>query len=346
MTGAAAFLFGKLQATNQTLPVNSQQLATPSVNSAIQPNSQANANTNQIKPFQPSNNNQSVPAQPANNNPIADHDTWISFSDSATSFPEGSLVAESASVPDLLVCDPNIPSSACQPNELLVYFVDASSMTGPGTEQIGLMRSADEGKTWSDRQHISISNAPTGVFGVDPSIVELSDGRLRLYYFGATLTQGDPASASGEHTIYSATSSDGLSFTQEDGTRFSHAQMTDPEVVQWKDTWYMLYSTGPTSGLATSPDGLTFTDQGQVTEQFGGVPGLLASSEGLRGYGCKMGIQSALSTDGKTFSVDATSVLPPAEGMICDPSVNVFKDSFVMVYKKAPKPTNSNNPNP
>ena len=37
----------------------------------------------------------------------------------------------------------------------------------------------------------------------------------------------------------------------------------------------MAYSTGLTSGLAVSEDGLNFKDSGEVSENAGGVPGLL-----------------------------------------------------------------------
>lgn len=307
MTGVAAFLFGRLQ--NQTPPDTTLNTNSPLINQNIQPKT---------------------------SNPLADHDTWITFSDDPTTFEEGKLVLESASVPDVLVCDPTIQTPICSPDEILIYYVDAATLIGPGSEQLGLIRSSDGGETWGEAEHISLTGKTNQGAAVDPSVVLLSDGRVRLYYFGSETTQGDPASAPGDHVIYSAISSDGVNFVQEEGERLALERMTDPEVVEWNGSWYMLYSVGPNSGLAVGSDGLTFVDQGIISPSFGGVPGLLADDSRLIGYGCQQGISSSISTDGQTFTKNSTPALQLDSGILCDPAVDVYQDKYVMVYKTAP----------
>lgn len=313
MTGVAAFLYGKLQ-TPASVNVNGQV----SLNNNLPP---LNGNTN-VNSGQPQN-------------PLTDHDTWITFSDDPTDFEEGTLVVEGASVPEVIVCDPEVGVSWCEPNEIFIYYVDATTLTSPGTEQLGLKRSTDGGQTWSEVEHVVIEGKPDRRVAVDPSVAWLPDGRLRLYYFGSENLLGDPAAVEGDHYMYSAVSTDGLNFTQEDGQRLAREKITDPEVVEWNGKWYMLYSEGPNSGLAVSEDGLEFEDQGLIDPSFGGVPGLLATDEGLRGYGCQKGIMTALSTDGIIFST-ATSVLSVTTGALCDPAVYEYEEGYVMVYKTAP----------
>ncbi|MEK7540576.1 MAG: sialidase family protein [Patescibacteria group bacterium] len=312
MTGVAAFLFGKVQ--NQ-----------PEISA-----------TNNSAPGQQTTINSNTTAQPTLQNDLAEHDTWVTFSADPASFSVGTLIAESASVPDVLVCPPEVETTACQDDELLVYFVNTEGFKTAGDEQIALIRSTDGGKTWSDKAGITIQGKESALGAVDPSVVMLDDGSVRLYFFGSTIRAGDPASAEGEHVFYSALSTDGLNFTLEEGQRLSREKMTDPEVVGWNGLWYMLYSVGPNSGLAVSSDGLSFEDKGLISPSFGGVPGLVVTDDGLLGYGCQMGISSSVSTDGLTFTKNSSPALQLSEGILCDPAVDRYKDEYVMVYKTAP----------
>lgn len=319
-TTTATILFVKLQ-TAQSNPVN-QNIAL--VSNPVPTNENEQIYNPPVNPSQPLNTN-----QPANG--LSNHDTWITFSSDPTHFPEGTLVEQGASVPDVLVCDPTTVSSACAANDLLIYFVNANAPKTAG-QHIALIKSSDGGSTWSDPQQITLSNLPTKLMAVDPSLVLLADGTIRLYFFGSTITSGDPAQITGAHVIHSATSKDGVNFVLQDGERFSKNNMTDPDVTFWNGVWYMAYSVGPSAGMATSLDGLTFADQGTLSENVGGVPGLVATPEGLRAYGCQQGIQTAVSTDGKNFSQNATAVNRP-NTLICDPSVEPYQNKYVMVYK-------------
>ena len=63
------------------------------------------------------------------------------------------------SVPEVLVCPENITSSICEPNEILIYLIDAESLTSPGNEDIVLLRSTDEGKSWSEKKQLLLSGS-------------------------------------------------------------------------------------------------------------------------------------------------------------------------------------------
>ncbi len=297
---------------------------------AEEPRLSEETNGSKREPTEPPLGNQPPREWTATDNPLSNHNTYITFSDSSTSFPEGTLVAEGASVPDLLVC--HTDSDACQKGEFLIYFVDAKTLTAPNVERISVVRSTDGGKTWSERQTIDIEGKPDATLpAVDPSVVQLSDGSLRLYVaFFDMRPDRDP---SAEHEVLSAVSSDGMTFTVEDGVRLSKSKLTDPEVIYANETWYMFYSLGQGSGLALSDDGLDFEDQGELDVAVGGVPGALAEADGaIRVYGCtQKGIVSASSDDGADFTLHATPVLPILG--TCDPSVQSYEDGFVFVYK-------------
>ncbi len=268
---------------------------------------------------------------------ILDHDTYISFSNDPTSFPTGTLVTESASVPDLLIC--GVDSSACKKGEFLIYFVDPLNEMD-SMEGISFIRSTDSGKTWSDREPISVIGKVNKGPAVDPSVVQLSDGTVRMYYYGPDKPFGSgPVIEGEEHLVYSATSLDGATFTADAGTRLSVENLTDPEVISFGSQWIMYYSVGMSSGVAVSDDGLLFSDKGIIPLATGGVPGALAVDDGVYMYGCKQGITSAFSSDGITFSNLTKSILPPGTGGFCDPALAEFENEIVLVYKIAPPKT-------
>lgn len=264
-------------------------------------------------------------------NPLANHNTYITFSTDGKNWQEGELVKKGASVPDLIQLTKD--AGSFKAGDLLIYFVDASTIKNPGDDGISVYSSSDTGQSWSKAGSIKVSGKVNKGGVVDPSIVQLDDGKLRLYYFGSETTSGDPAAVKGPHKVYSATSTDGVNFTAEDGSRFAAEGLTDPEVIQWNGTWFMYYSEGSQTKLATSADGLTFTAQSITGGNVGGVPGALALDNGVRLFGCSQGISEAFSTDGMNFTTEQQDIIHTTQ-TICDPSAIKLSDGrYAMAYK-------------
>jgi hypothetical protein len=231
----------------------------------------------------------------------------------------GKILMEHASVPDVLLKD----------GMLYMYFVDVT--TDGKSEQIGLMKSSDSGKTWSQREFVVIKGKNVAkIIPVDPDPVLLADGRIRLYYYDIS---GHPTVESKtKNKIYSAVSSDGINFTQEDGVRFEEVSIFDPDVIKVGDTWrlYVGSPAGQTVISAISTDGLNFTKEG-VAYEGSAVPNAIYESG--KYYLYTAGIQIATSTDGKMYTKNTNS-FKSKSGTTADPGVVKLSDkNYLMVYK-------------
>lgn len=187
-------------------------------------------NTNTVQP------NQQLGTQDQG---LLNHSVYVTSSTDPNNFKNSdTAVFEKASVPDAVRL--HTTSEAGAEGDILMFFPSFENFTGNGSERIVYSRSTDSGQTWSERQAVTITGKTNAGAAVDPSLVQLDDGRLRMYFFGSEATQGDPASVEGNHVIYSAISSDGVNFTVEAGERLAVEKITDPEVVQLGDTWIMI----------------------------------------------------------------------------------------------------------
>jgi hypothetical protein len=149
-------------------------------------------------------------------------------------------ILEMASVPNLLLLEQDVGDF--EAGTLISHFVDASEMHDWGEERIGYITSEDNGETWSDRALITIEDLPEGLTGVDPCVVQLPDGRLRIYFFDFTANKNLLNGEDTDPTFYSAISEDGLTFEFEGEVYSSTAALiTDPEVLWVKDRW-LLYN--------------------------------------------------------------------------------------------------------
>ena len=275
------------------------------------------------EPVSPSPSQSEKPTSQTGPSELMAHDTYTTTSESHVGFaPAVEPILESASVPEVV---------KLRNGDLLLYFVDAAAL------QLGYSRSTDDGAHWSERQLITITSKEDVGAAVDPSVIQLADGTLRMYFYGSYPTQGDPAFATGEHAVYSAISSDGINWIVEDGERFAAERLTDPEVLQLDaNNWVMYYSLGTTTGIATSTDGLTFVD---TKERWtgGGVPGAYVDkNDVVHLYGCSPnGLNTASSNDGVAFPAETESVFTTTVGGVCDPSPVLIDDEEVLlVYKQ------------
>lgn len=249
-----------------------------------------------------------------------------------------SAVVEHASVPELVELNQNL--GEYPQGTLLSYFVDASELTERGKEKIGLVSSIDGGKTWSEKKTIILSGEPEGLAPVDPSVFQLDNGQLRLYFFDI---MGGLASGQGEAgkpqtgTFYSALSADGENFIFE-GEVFSATAATDPEVVFFNNQWLMYYAGEGGIRLATSSNGQRFDEENSL--RLPGIPGAIVVDNQVFVYTCQRGVSYAISSDGKNFSeIKSTNgfALPDQELTFCDGSPVVLSDGgFGMMMKASP----------
>ena len=140
-------------------------------------------------------------------------------------------------------------------SEVLVYYVDFSEFDGRSQKTTTRVVSTADDKTFSTPQAVTLDDKEIEAGRIaDPSVVQLDDGRLRLYFMN---TMGP-----NERTtpIYSATSTDGVHFAMDDGIRLYSTD--NVEVVRVGADWFMFMSNYRTnqSAVATSKDGLTWVE--------------------------------------------------------------------------------------
>src|SRR3989344_2302561 len=251
--------------------------------------------------------------------PYHDKVSYATSTDLLNWTDSGKVLIEHASVPDVILKDGTI----------YMYFVDVSTDGRP--EQLGMMKSTDDGKSWSERQIITIKGV--GVASkvpVDPDPFLLPDGRIRIYYFD--ISGRANVGSKSKNKIYSAVSSDGVNFKQEDSVRFEDDNIFDPDVLKVDDTWrlYVGNPEGQKVVSATSKDGLNFVKEGAAYEG-SSVPN--AIYEGGKYYLYTAGIQIATSSDGKTYTKSKYSFKGPG-GVTADPGVVKLGDNnYLMIYK-------------
>ncbi len=274
------------------------------------------------------------------NSPI-NHSVHVTFSDNPEDFSiVDEAIFDSASVPDVVKL--HTDSVAGNKNDLILYFPSFTEFRGAGDERLAFSKSTDNGKTWSEIDYIELEGKTNVGAPVDPSAVQLDDGRIRIYYFGSEMTKSDPAKQEGEHKFYSAISDDGKKFVVEEGVRFSQEGVTDPEVIQTANNWIMYISNGQQTLIAQAEDGLNF-ELTEYTWDGGGVPGAYVdANDNVHLYGCNQGINTQVSKDGLHFNEDeayAKAMDDKGESVLCDPSPVLLDDGTVlMIYKKQPMP--------
>jgi hypothetical protein len=247
--------------------------------------------------------------------------TYFTTSSDGLTWAEGTLLAEKASVPEVIYTTQGV---------YWAYWVDFTDVSGPGTEDIGVARSAD-GVTWEKLGTVNFGDLG-GMTPVDPDVIELPDGRLRMYFY-------DIAGPQGQNSIYSAVSSDGITFALDAGSRFTLSNIYDPNVIVLPDGRYRMYLNMQDIVSATSSNGgLTFTKDDGVRVEKGSVPGAIVLPDGsVRLYACGKGISAYKSTDGFTFTLEKEGVVTASGGaIICDPSVTETPNGYLMVYKYNP----------
>lgn len=203
-------------------------------------------------------------------------------------------------------------------------------------DKIAVMKSFDEGKTWSKPKTITINGFPENLMrAFDPTLVTLDDSTARLYFTSKPTTgkpedkiinQGSPP------RIYSAKTTDGVHYTFEPGVRFEvpNEMVIDCAVVYDKKMFHLYSPVQKQRGkayYATSSDGLNFSrmkniDHKEVEHWLGNV---INNNDIFRFY--LTGKNSLFqSKNGKDWQV-----VPTAAGIGADPGVVKTNDNLYLL---------------
>jgi hypothetical protein len=256
----------------------------------------------------------------------------IATSEDGTNWQNVGIFLDHAGVPNLLLT---------QDNTLIATFQYFDPYEEPMFDVIAFKTSLDNGNTWTDIQKLKIKGLPNlvqnsrGVHlnaAVDPYLVQLENGRLRLYFTYQTINDEYPSMHS---AIAESISSE---FTYEDGTRLIREGdvLLDPVLVYFEGLWHHYTWTMSEENdqkvekinvHSISENGLNF----EIKENIGSTMNFLGQAivvnEEIWFYGS--GSNSyATSSDGYKFSIPQAIGVPGA-----DPGVARLGDkSFVMIY--------------
>lgn len=243
----------------------------------------------------------------------------MATSENGLMFEEQKELFDRAGVPNLLKLENG--------NLVLTYqyFSDSSKDM---FDVIAYSISEDSGETWTETEAVKIEGSPSpltdGKVPMDPTLVQLEDGRLRLYF--TYHAKGNKTAA-----LYSATAEDdniSSTFTVEETPALTVSEnLLDPAVVYFDGLWHH-YSWRDKSTLnyhSTSEDGVTFTRQEDIDLDMDFLGQVIPFEDGLMFYGTG---GSAFSEDGYNWEINKKVSIPGA-----DPGIQQIDDgSYLMVY--------------
>lgn len=271
------------------------------------------------------------PAEATKENPVFNDETWITSSSDGIKWQVPVLLDTAASVPEIL---------ALPDGSLIAMWCSFKDKPARFQEKLAVARLPKGANEWVLEGTITIPGAAeANITFVDPDLLLLPDGRIRLYAYNIQTDRG-------EHAIVSAISNDnGQTFTLEEGMRFTSTKMWDPNVVILPDGSYRMYYNGDDAiRSASSQDGLSFTADAGERWIRGAIPGALVEGDTIWLYGCEKGISRRKSRDGLEFSqTEQVNLQAQAGAFFCDPSITKSTDTYWLILKKGvmhtpPKP--------
>lgn len=247
---------------------------------------------------------------------------YMATSENGLQFNGRDLVLERAGVPNLLKLEDGSLVLLYQ------YFSDTSEDL---FDAIAYSTSTDNGKTWTETQAINFTDLPAPIEvsrkPMDPTLVQLEDGTLRLYF---------TYHAKGNQTagLYSATSEtsniDSTFVVNPNPALLTDENLLDPALVFFNGVWnhYSWKMESDDNYHSTSQDGLTFTLQDDISLPMDFLGQVIPFEDGLRFYGTGEGVTTAFSNDGFTWQIDGSNLVQGA-----DPAVQELDDgTYLMVY--------------
>ncbi len=243
-----------------------------------------------------------------------------------TNFDEGTLFSDHAGVPHILQTTNGTLIASYQ------YF-------DPFNEEIfdvfAYKISNDNGLTWGEQNYITIEGFPKkpklgGPMPVDPTLIQLEDGRFRLYFTfheeGETYPHLSSAIAS---NITDTFEYEGIRLQRPD------ANLLDPAVVYFNEQWHHFTWTTEQNeqGLnknihSVSDDGINFIRQDDIYLPMSFLGQAIEINNELYFYGTGKGIPVAKSLDSYNWEMDHTINIQGA-----DPGITYLLDeSFLIIY--------------
>jgi len=206
-----------------------------------------------------------------------------------------------------------------------------------------------DGVVWEKETGVRISSGGIydSVMAVNPCVILLPDGRYRIYYDGYDGTY---------RRILSATSTDGITFTKDEGVRIDTAAdeidngiASVPEVIKLADGTYRMYYVYDWYGAnsirtATSTDSLTWTKEDPLNlEQNSVDPDVIILSDGTYRMfytytpeGESPRIVSAISSDGINWTKESGIRVAPGgtydSAVVVDPDVVALANGSYRMY--------------
>ena len=218
-------------------------------------------------------------------------------------------------------------------------------------DRVAVCFSSDEGRTWTKPEPITVAGLEAGLARpFDPTLVPLSDGRVRLYF----TSNRSPDFARSVPAIYSAVAQDGVNYEFEPGVRFAIEDrvVIDCAVALHGGVFHLIVPDngtpeqmranqqrrepprGGTGYHAVSKDGLNFERVADVT-----MPGqnrwlgnMQSDGERLAFFGTGAGPWPVTSTDGAKWEAVAGS----SQVTGADPGAVKLKDGVWLVAVTSP----------
>lgn len=256
------------------------------------------------------------------NHPPWEGSIYLANSTDGETFTDERFFVQHAGVPHLLLT---------QDNRVVATFQYFSYENEELFERIGYTVSDDYGENWSKLKVIQLEERyDRGSKPVDPTLVQLEDGRFRLYY-----TFHEPGTQYAAMYSSSSMTLDGI--FEDEGMQLSVDNMLlDPAVVYFNGNWH--HYTTDQSGQGTihsiSEDGLDFELQDNIESDYSFLGDAIVDDGKLRFYGTGRGIVLAESDDGYSFAKVKEDV---ADG--ADPGIVKLPDgNYLIVYTKVMMP--------
>jgi hypothetical protein len=259
-----------------------------------------------------------MPLDPNMQNPPENGKIYLAKSEDGLTFTDEKMFVHRAGVPDILLTSDN---------RLIAVFQYFSFQYQELSGKIAYTVSDDFGETWSSVKRVLIQGLQTGgAVPVDPTLVELEDGSLRLYFTYHPPGQQYP----GPHSAFSD-SIDGT-FVSEGLQLETDERILDPAVVYFNGMWHhytikqVMGAGGSSEGVhSVSEDGLNFVRQDNIDLDFNFLGGAIEDNGKLRFYS---GMRSAISEDGYTWTIEEGQRVNGA-----DPGITRLPDgSYIIVY--------------